>query len=784
VSDNGYPQTVEVDARERLQRPEAYVDGQSKECDVVMKGGITSGVVYPLAVCELATRYRLKNVGGTSAGALAAVAAAAAEFGREASLTDAPAAGSGFVGLAALPDWIGGKGNLLSLFQPSRRTAPLFGLLLAFTRPRPGRFPQLRRTFGIVGRLLGAGFRSRHFYVPVLAAAPGVVLIWALGWGASWHWAVGLGLLVAIALGFGSLAALVMPRRPDLEVPCTPREERRRRASIEEQGRRARSRQKVAQGLILVVAGAAAVLLHNAAANSSLAWGMAAGLFTVCVGIIGGSIASTILGAGRALPDNMFGLVSGSNEGAGDALTEWLTRLINQLAGLEPDGEPLTFGQLWEGPSTSRSDDPECAPFVNLEMLTTCLTKGRPYRLPNELNRQWFFHPDEMARLFPPRVVEHLKAFRHEPMPTSRDQQRWEQLVSNAADDGLVPLPDPEGMPVVVAARMSLSFPLLISAVPLYAVDYSCLPEDGKPRPERCWFSDGGITSNFPVTFFDAMLPRRPTFAINLRKFHPAHPQSFTNECDNVWMPETNDSGILEWWTRPASSSGPAAVGGYLRAILDTMQNWVDNRQLQVPGYRDRVIHISHNDKEGGVNLDMPTDVLAKLSERGRCAGARLVEFYTSPPQGERVVSWENHRWVRMRSALGLMEETLASIARAYPTDYAQDLRRPVGKAPSYQFGNIRQRTLALQLMEGRDAENSGADPFALADLGLVQIGDRLAEYAANDSPRSLRNGTPSPAPQLRIAPGYERRCSGLGSPNGRPEPESDTSTPNQHAPR
>lgn len=37
----------------------------TRECDVVMKGGITSGVLYPLAVCELAATYRLRNVGGS-----------------------------------------------------------------------------------------------------------------------------------------------------------------------------------------------------------------------------------------------------------------------------------------------------------------------------------------------------------------------------------------------------------------------------------------------------------------------------------------------------------------------------------------------------------------------------------------------------------------------------------------------------------------------------------------------------------------------------------------------
>ena len=50
--------------------------------DLTMEGGTTSGVVYPLAVCELATSFRFRNVGGASAGAIAAALTAAAEFGR------------------------------------------------------------------------------------------------------------------------------------------------------------------------------------------------------------------------------------------------------------------------------------------------------------------------------------------------------------------------------------------------------------------------------------------------------------------------------------------------------------------------------------------------------------------------------------------------------------------------------------------------------------------------------------------------------------------------------
>ena len=71
-----------------------YPVNPALECDIVMKGGITSGVIYPRVVCELAKSYRLRSVGGSSAGAIAAAGAAAAELGRTA---------GGFELLEALP---------------------------------------------------------------------------------------------------------------------------------------------------------------------------------------------------------------------------------------------------------------------------------------------------------------------------------------------------------------------------------------------------------------------------------------------------------------------------------------------------------------------------------------------------------------------------------------------------------------------------------------------------------------------------------------------------------
>src|SRR5437773_6021106 len=73
-------------------------------CDLVMKGGITSGVVFPKAVARLSDQYRFRNIGGTSAGALAAAGAAAAEYRRA---TDSANPHYGFTKLADLAEVLG-----------------------------------------------------------------------------------------------------------------------------------------------------------------------------------------------------------------------------------------------------------------------------------------------------------------------------------------------------------------------------------------------------------------------------------------------------------------------------------------------------------------------------------------------------------------------------------------------------------------------------------------------------------------------------------------------------
>src|SRR4051812_4184085 len=83
-----------------------------RKCDLVMKGGITSGIVYPAAVCELARDFQFVNIGGTSAGAIAAALTAAAEYRRNAG------SHAGFDELAALPQYLGERdGDRSRLFR-------------------------------------------------------------------------------------------------------------------------------------------------------------------------------------------------------------------------------------------------------------------------------------------------------------------------------------------------------------------------------------------------------------------------------------------------------------------------------------------------------------------------------------------------------------------------------------------------------------------------------------------------------------------------------------------
>jgi hypothetical protein len=500
-------------------------------------------------------------------------------------------------------------------------------------------------------------------------------------------------------------------------------------------------------------------------------WGVMAGLALLIGGVAVGLIAGILSSATQDVPANMFGLCSGMGEGAKNPpLTIWLSRELDLLAGKDEGATaPLTFGNLWQGPPGWVPHDEWDEKCVKLEMITTNLTHGRPYRLPFE-TRVWFFDPSELRRLFPEHVVRWMEDHPPDLPKEPVEKRRWELLCKLLAP--LRPLPPAADLPVVVATRMSLSFPFLISAVPLWAVDWSRSHNQGARRtwyawleglgqewdrirndaaawkgtakpdqqlvPGRCWFSDGGIASNFPVHFFDAPLPRWPTFAINLRPFHPDSPPQ-VDETRNVWAPSDNSGGITEWWTLIEGQPGAKALGQFLGALVDTVRNWADNSQLRVPGYRDRIAHVQLAPVEGGMNLRMPAERILALSKRGQGAGHLLAERFGPAPPSNTILTWDNHRWIRYRTIMVLLDSVLAGFVRGYRSPvpprsltYSELIRRGEKTPPtSYPWARQAQRTLAEQVTQD-----------------LVALREQRGS-----SSETFEEDAPHPLPELRVRP-------------------------------
>jgi hypothetical protein len=121
----------------------------SEPCDLVMKGGITSGVIYPQAVLALAEHYYFRNIGGTSAGAIAAAMTAAAEYGREgqsrASGNEQDQAGFAYLQNNVVTQ-LKTEGFIHDLFRPPAATRPLLDGLLAYRRRQRARTEHAARS--------------------------------------------------------------------------------------------------------------------------------------------------------------------------------------------------------------------------------------------------------------------------------------------------------------------------------------------------------------------------------------------------------------------------------------------------------------------------------------------------------------------------------------------------------------------------------------------------------------------------------------------------------------
>jgi len=290
-------------------------------------------------------------------------------------------------------------------------------------------------------------------------------------------------------------------------------------------------------------------------------------------------------------------------------------------------------------------------------------------------------------------------------------------------------LPVAGDLPVIVATRMSLAFPVLLSAVPMWVADFTTQVSSGQPRTlEHCWFSDGGISSNFPITLFDSPLPRWPTFAINLAAFPAGHTRDPQDESKNIYMPASNGAARLMGFNRFTT------LPGFLSTIANAMQNWNDNTQTVLPGYRDRIVTVFMDSTEGGLNLDMPPDVLARLRARGAAAGAAIATQFEAPSVlGPNVgMNWENHRWLRLRSTMGALKDYLSHFTRA--------MNQP--EAPDVPY------TALIEATTGLPAAHYPLPPTARAVV--AEIAAQLADSGTKmQATADIDSKLPRPSPRL-----------------------------------
>ncbi len=600
------------------------------ECDIVMAGGVTSGIIYPGAVAVISQRYAFRSIGGTSVGAIAASATAAAEYGR---LTGRnPRSFERLAELSkTLSDTAGdGHSRLFHLFTPEPATKPL----LALVTPLFGGGGIFKQLTGILRTTLKA------WQIALAVAFISVLLLW-------------------------TLYALIY------------------------QGHSYTTASGIAASLIGIVA---------ALALLAVVW---------VIALVGMLIYRWLPawqnnGYGICTGGSQFGPAAKPDQPPFDGLSLWMHKIVQEAAGRTANDDPMTFGDLWGAASSDpqRQTDPYKPRAIDLSMVTSDISRNRTVQLPfMETPSPVYVDRHVLARYLPDSVVAWMAAH-----PGENDD-RFE------LKPGVFRLPLPHDLPLGFAARLSLSFPVLLSAFPLLTPDFSAQKTAAGKIPLRnLWLSDGGLTSNFPVHFFDSPVPSRPTFCLNLIDYDAStadgaaadpsaeqaterpkdsgsaaagkpisQPRSELRKTsarperspardplpnDDVWgFISMADGNRIPPPPFTAFDAPGAGLLPFFKALLNTARFWSDNQMLIAPGVRDRVVNIGLLDTEGGLNLDMPAKTIDGLNFRGRAAGmlisarydpAALIDPETGQPNHE---IFANHRWVRFRNFMAAFED-------------------------------------------------------------------------------------------------------------------------------
>ncbi|WP_298922544.1 patatin-like phospholipase family protein [uncultured Roseobacter sp.] len=570
-----------------------------KECDLVLKGGVTSGLAYPQAISKIGEHYRLRSIGGTSAGSMAAALAAAAEYRRQ---TDKNFAG--YEKFKVIDAQL--ASDMRAMLQPSEALAPLYQIGVDYLE-RDG---------------LGDSFLER-------------------------------------AKNLWKYYRLLKPYRQDAKPAAR------------------RNGGAVAGGGIL----ASFALGGGGLAGAGLVGGV--GLYAIQV------LYKTLRNIQKELQAHDFGVLPGTTQGDQPkaAIIDWLADRVDEIAGNWPDGmapeKPLTAKDL-------RSHD------IKLSAVTTDLSSRRPFQLPFSFSEHHYFREHEMNAVIPPRVVRWM-------IKIAKGKEK--QITIDGRSETLYPLPDYDNFPVILTTRMSMSFPGLIQAVPLWRVDKTT------KKWARCLFSDGGISSNLPVHMFDDWLPDRPTFAVSLGSYDEERHGRDNGSIESRVRFSDKVQDVLEY---PAYRI--SGILGFLGAMFYSAKDWQDNLQSNLTGFRERVAEILLDKSQGGLNLDMSEEEIRILQSYGKLAGEKIVSKF----------DFDENRYRRALSILPILGSNLAGAAKV------------ITEHPPSSDEALAQTYLELLQTHASDAFEQSDE---WRDNALVPFVEQLAALGATEEVRRLSEG-------------------------------------------
>lgn len=751
---------------------------QDRFCDVVLDGGVINGVVYPGFLLELARKFHFRSIGGTSVGAIAGALAAACEFNRRYQ------GNNGFnEGLAKMPaelaSWVDEPTQMTkirSLFQPDPKVKRLFDWFVDVLGTRMKRIDKQAEerqkreaeSNSIIktDEIPVLPMQLRNWVMTVLekllkslkdnSTQPTNWVMMALGKAIRYFGPDFLSILfwVLVTLDFGLFVFLVM--------------------------------------------------------QIDLAWIFVFGgiFFLFCVMVLHPFlIFIEQICALIKLPS--AGICTGMkvSQTDGDGLFEWLHEGIQKAANL-PLHQPLTFLDLWQAPCGPKAADGGQEPkSIDLRMITTCLSHGRIYELPfSDDNAVLMFRLSEFKPYFPESIIAHLRRV-SQPMNVDtcgvlqknfqkRNQDlrsvpdfvdtnlaykefipKWEKCKKeiqakfeekedeknglNESDIREFPWTD---LPIVVAARMSMSVPILFQNIPLIGFKLDGRTEDIKLV--RLWFADGGIGSNFPIHLFDKAIPRWPTFGLKILDEPPRNdsqnkplvanmPYAHKDGADDTLLYPKDDSEFSAINKKSSTSS----IGSFIKMLFSVYTSAKDGHDqsfLRMPDVRNRVVRIYMNHRAGNMlNLKIEPDKIIQLArDVGTYGGQIAANAYLAEVSISKyswVNSWQDHRWVRFNMLTTGLRKYLSGFSHVSQLE---------GLPGTANCNTLRDQVLQATQKPPLRSRSQPSDEMILTQLQseqLLKIIDAISELEtqlkALDMPQQPY--VPEPMPVLRFKPTY-----------------------------